>query len=108
MFRLIILLNWIGAKFWTYGGDLPINGSTISANQRLAHRSLAANNWPERNTIFVNLRENYNIYSFTRWGIPDKIINDNGGQFTSIYFKEFVKQYRFTHTTVSPPFPQTN
>ena len=28
---------------------------------------------------------------FSRWGIPDEIVSDNAGQFTSTHFKEFVK-----------------
>lgn len=54
-------------------------------------------------TIIGKLRE-----IFARWGIPEEIVSDNGGQFTSTYFKEFAKQYGFTHTTVSPHFPQAN
>lgn len=37
---------------------------------------------------------------FARWGIPEVVVSDNGGQFTSTGFGEFTSQDRNTH------FPQ--
>lgn len=45
---------------------------------------------------------------FSRYGIPDTIVSDNGPQFSSQDFKLFSKQYKFTHTTSSPRYPQSN
>ncbi len=45
---------------------------------------------------------------FTRYGIPDQCISDNGPQFSSDEFKQFSKQWQFEHITSSPAYPQSN
>lgn len=45
---------------------------------------------------------------FARFGIPDKVITDNGPQYSSGAFAEFAKDYGFNHVTTSPHFPQAN
>jgi hypothetical protein len=45
---------------------------------------------------------------FSRLGIPEKMITDNGRQFISREFQEFAKKYGMQHTTVSPKHPQAN
>ena len=45
---------------------------------------------------------------FSRHGIPDKLITDNGPQFSSIIFKQYSKEYGFQHQTASPHYPQSN
>ena len=45
---------------------------------------------------------------FSRYGIPDKCISDNGPQFSSKEFVEFAKSYGFIHITSSPHYPQGN
>ena len=45
---------------------------------------------------------------FSRHGIPDQLITDNGSQFTSSEFTAFIKCYGFEHTTSSPHSPQAN
>ena len=45
---------------------------------------------------------------FARQGIPDVLVTDNGPQFTSTDFKQFVKSWGFEHRTSSPGYPQAN
>ena len=45
---------------------------------------------------------------FSRHGIPETIVSDNGPQYSSQEFAEFASQYGFTHSTSSPHFPQSN
>jgi len=45
---------------------------------------------------------------FSRHGIPDRLIADNGSQFFSTTFKHFLNCYGFEHQTASPHYPQSN
>ena len=45
---------------------------------------------------------------FARHGIPEKLISDNGHQFSSEAFIQFAQSYGFEHVTSSPYFPQSN
>ena len=45
---------------------------------------------------------------FSRHGIPETVVTDNGPQYSSQEFAAFANQYGFTHTTSSPHFPQSN
>jgi len=45
---------------------------------------------------------------FSRHGIRDKLITDNGPQFYSTIFKQFSQDYGFQHQTSSPHYPQSN
>ena len=45
---------------------------------------------------------------FSRYGIPDEIITDNGPQFSSAEFQQFAQKSGFIHATSSPRFPQAN
>lgn len=45
---------------------------------------------------------------FSRFGIPNVLISDNGPQFSSEEFREFCKTYQFMHETSSPKHPQGN
>ena len=43
---------------------------------------------------------------FSRHGISDQVISDNGPQYASLKFKEFTKVYKFKHITSSPRYPK--
>lgn len=45
---------------------------------------------------------------FARHGVPEKIISDNGPQYSSHDFKDFAVQWDFAHMTSSPHYPQSN
>ena len=45
---------------------------------------------------------------FSRHGIPDVLITDNGPQFFCHSFQCFAQQYQFNHCTSSPYHPQSN
>ena len=45
---------------------------------------------------------------FARYGIPDKVISDNGLQFTADEFIEFSKKWDFEHLTSSPGNSKAN
>ena len=45
---------------------------------------------------------------FSEYGIPMTVMSDNGPQFASTEFKEFSRQYRFSHITSSPLYAQAN
>ena len=45
---------------------------------------------------------------FTRHGIPDVVVSDNGPQFASTELASFVKKWNFEHVTSSPRYAQSN
>ncbi|XP_048236731.1 uncharacterized protein K02A2.6-like [Haliotis rufescens] len=45
---------------------------------------------------------------FARHGIPDKVISDNGPQYSSQDFAQFAEKWDFVHETSSPRYPQSN
>ena len=42
---------------------------------------------------------------FSRYGIPDKLVSDNGPQFSSAEFTKFAKDWGLQHLTSSPRYP---
>lgn len=45
---------------------------------------------------------------FSEHGIPERVISDNGPQYSSHIFKEFSQLWNFQHITSSPHYPQSN
>ena len=45
---------------------------------------------------------------FSRYGVPELLMTDNGPQYMCATFRKFAEEYNFTHTTSSPHFPQSN
>ena len=45
---------------------------------------------------------------FSRHGIPEKVISDNGRQFSAQEFAWFAKEWDFSHVTRGPTYPPPN
>ena len=45
---------------------------------------------------------------FSNFGIPDKVVSDNGTSFSSHEFKEFMDNNGIVHTRVAPYHPSSN
>jgi len=45
---------------------------------------------------------------FSRYGVPDQLVTDNGQQFSSHEFQQFSKEWGFDHITSFPYHPQAN
>ena len=45
---------------------------------------------------------------FSRHGIPDVLISDNGPQYSSGEFHKFTQEWEFKHVTSSPHYPRSN
>lgn len=71
----------------------------------------AFSKWPE---VFrtVDITSKFTVNKlrevFARFGLPDTIVSDNGTQFTSEMFKDFMNQNRIRHITTAPAHPATN
>ncbi|KAJ8356744.1 hypothetical protein SKAU_G00195380 [Synaphobranchus kaupii] len=55
------------------------------------------------NTVIAALKE-----AFSRHGIPETVMSDNGPQYSCALFEDFATEYGFTHVTSSPRYPQAN
>ncbi len=40
-----------------------------------------------------------------RYGIPERVVSDNGPQYSSSEFQDFATKYEFEHVTSSPRYP---
>ena len=45
---------------------------------------------------------------FSEQGIPQKVVSDNGPQFSASSYGAFAKEWRFLHVTSCPHYPQSN
>ena len=45
---------------------------------------------------------------FARWGLPHQLVTDNGPQFTSLEFENFIKSNGVIHIRSAPYHPATN
>ncbi|KAA0722308.1 Retrovirus-related Pol polyprotein from transposon opus [Triplophysa tibetana] len=54
-------------------------------------------------TVIKKLKKHFSVH-----GTPHTLISDNARQYTSQRFKDFVKQWDFTHVTSSPEYAQSN
>lgn len=67
--------------------------------------------WPE---IFkckrptASVTKDFLTELFARFGVPEKIVTDNGTQFTGSEFKTFCKTLGIDHITTSPYHPRSN
>ena len=46
--------------------------------------------------------------TFSRHGIPESLVSDNGPAYASEEFHEFASKWEFRHVTTSPHYPQAN
>lgn len=46
--------------------------------------------------------------AFAHHGIAETVISDNGPCYSSEEFRHFANMWGFTHTTISPRYPQSN
>ena len=45
---------------------------------------------------------------FARFGIPERVVSDNGPQFAAEEFSRFAHEWEFRHVTTSPHYPRAN
>ena len=46
--------------------------------------------------------------AFSRHGIRQEVMSDNGPQYKALKFNKFAKDWQFTHKTSSPYYPKSN
>lgn len=62
----------------------------------------------ELNSLSAKTTINFCRKNFSRYGIPVKVITDNGTNFVNSEFRKFATQWEFNHATSSPHHQQAN
>ena len=72
----------------------------------------AYSKWPEvirmSSSTSTSQTTNVLLSLFSRHGLPDKLVSDNGPQFTPDEFKECITNCGILHIKIAPYHPQTN
>ena len=97
----------IVARPWSkVGADLcDLQGRTLLVVCDYFSNFIEVENIPKANTQGVSKALKV---LFSRYGIPDELITDNGPQFSSEEFSTFARGWGFKHVTSSPRYPQSN
>ena len=62
---------------------------------------------PLRDTTSSNVINRLKVL-FARYGIPETLVSDNGPQYKSEQFNQFMEEYDISHITSSPRYPMSN
>ena len=68
----------------------------------------AHSKWPEMITVPSTDTINVSMMLFSRYGLPEQIVSDNGPQFCSEEFACFMKENGIKHILCSPYHPSSN
>lgn len=90
----------LGSDLFHYKGQMYL--LLIDYYSRYPEIALLGSDSSSRNVV-MHLKS-----MFSRHGIPDCLISDNGPQYSASEFSKFAQEYGFTHVTSSPRFPQAN
>lgn len=63
--------------------------------------------YPLRNTLAGTVIQQIK-FAFSHYGIPEKLVSDNGPQYSFDKFAKFSKQYGFIHATSTPTHAKSN
>ena len=89
--RAIDLFHWNGMEYW------------LIANLYSKFRIIRKLTNISSSTIINRLKG-----IFDEHGIPERLISDNGPQYSSEEFRVFSARYGFDHVTSSPLYPRSN
>ena len=90
----------IGSDFFDYGGRKYI--LVVDYYSRDVEICVVSKNVDASETI-LRMKK-----IFSRHGIPDILVSDNGPQYSADEFSRFAKDWGFEHFTSSPEYPQAN
>ena len=86
-------------NYWNFREELTIEDGLIQKQERIVMPNTLSNSRP----IINHLKS-----IFAEHGIPERLTTDNGPQFASQEFRDFMQIYRAEHVTSSPMYPQSN
>ena len=95
------------ARPWSkVGADLcELKGRTLLVVSDYYSNYIEVENISKPNTLGITKAL---MIMFTRYGVPDTLVSDNGPQFSSEEFRRFATRWGFEHITSSPRYPQSN